>query len=275
MILSVTTIETLDLPILEPYRTMKRPLEHRDQGIFLAEGDKVVRRMLESDARMISILCSPRWFIALKSQLEKKLDLIDVYIAEESILETIVGLRLHKCVMAIGKTPKPQAVTDVLAHVQNAPFLVAVDGIMNAENMGVIVRNCAGFCADALLVSDSSCDPYLRRSVRNSMGNIFELPICYEASLVGLLQSVRAAGLRIFAADAHHESIDLETARFDEPCCIVLGSEGTGISEEVTRVCDEAVRIPMRGGFDSFNVASASAVLMYEVQRRRRHRSRL
>lgn len=269
MILSVTAVQTLELPALEPYKSMKRPQEHQAQGIFLAEGDKVVRRMLSSGVRMLSILLSPAWFDALKAQLEQQRDLIDVYVAEEALLETIVGVRLHKCVMAIGKTPSPVSVDELLARAQGTPFLVAVDGIMNAENMGVIVRNSAGFSADGLLVSDSSCDPYLRRSVRNSMGNIFQLPICSDRSLPRLLEAVRAQGVRVFAADAHRESVALGAARFDLPCCIVLGSEGTGISREVLEVCDEAVRIPMRAGFDSFNVASASAVLMYEVQRRR------
>jgi tRNA G18 (ribose-2'-O)-methylase SpoU len=270
MILSVTHAESLDLPVLEPYRTLKRPQEHRAQGIFIAEGDKVVLRMLAGGTRMLSILCSPRWFLELKQRLEEKPELIDVYIAEETVMETIVGHRLHKCVMAIGAVPKPWPIGEILANTAgHAPFLAAVDGIMNAENMGVIVRNCAGFCADALLVSDSSCDPYLRRSVRNSMGNIFSLPICYEPSLPRLLEEVRGHGIRVFAADAHRESIDLASAAFEHPCCIVLGSEGTGISPEVLSVCDESVRIPMRDGFDSFNVASASAVLMYEVQRRR------
>ncbi|HLP16525.1 MAG TPA: RNA methyltransferase [Bacteroidota bacterium] len=274
MILSVTHIESLELPVLEPYRTLRRPIEHQQQGIFIAEGDKVVDRLLESNVRMMSILCSPHWFGALKERLEAKQDLIDAFIAEERLMETIVGHRLHKCVMAIGIIPKHGTLDEMLTRVTHAPFLVAVDGIMNAENMGVIIRNCAGFSADALLVSDSSCDPYLRRSVRNSMGNIFRLPICYEPSLATLLESARSRGIRVFAADAHAETVELSDARFEQPCCIVLGSEGTGISRGVLDVCDESVRIPMRDGFDSFNVASASAVLMYEVQRRRRMLSR-
>lgn len=269
MILSVTRVTTLDLPVLAPYRTLKRPLEHREQGIFIAEGDKVVIRLLESAVRMMSLLCSPPWFDALKAQLEAKQDLIDVYIAEESLMETIVGHRLHKCVMAVGIIPRAEPLDDLLARLDHAPFLVAVDGIMNAENMGVIARTCTGFGADALLVSDSSCDPYLRRSVRNSMGTIFQLPICSEPSLARMLETARRRGVTVFAADAHTESVDVAQAAFDHSCCLVLGSEGTGISEEVLSVCDEAVRIPMREGFDSFNVAIAGAILMYEVRRRR------
>ncbi len=282
MIASVHHVDTLSIPPLEPYRTLKRPLEHQQQGIFIAEGDKVVRRLLESGIRTLSVLLSPVWFEELKPRIEEKRDLIDVFVAEERLMESIVGHRLHKCVMALGKIPAAQPVGPLIdavhaacaaegvAHPGRSPFLIAVDGIMNAENMGVIIRNCAGFGADALLTSDSSCDPYLRRSVRNSMGNIFTLPIVYGPSLPEMLVAVRARGIRVFAADAHDETVHITEAAFTGPSCIVLGSEGHGISTGVLAECDESVRIPMRDGFDSFNVASASAVFMYEVQRQRR-----
>lgn len=269
MIASVHHVSTLSIPPLEPYRTLKRPLEHREQGIFIAEGDKVVRRLLDSGIRMLSVLISPLWFEQLRAQLDRKPDIIDVYVAEERLMETIVGHRLHQCVMGLGTVPTPLSVKTLPASSDQAPFFVAVDGIMSAENMGVIIRNCAGFGADALLTSDSSCDPYLRRSVRNSMGNIFRLPMVYGPSLSTMLAVLKENGIRIYAADAHKDASDITRTRFTVPCCIVLGSEGAGISEEVKGVCDESVCIPMRVGFDSFNVASASAVCMYEIQRQR------
>jgi tRNA G18 (ribose-2'-O)-methylase SpoU len=269
MIASVHQVETLGIPPLEPYRTLKRPHEHQQQGIFIAEGDKVVRRLLESDLRILSLLLSPHWHEQLLPLLEHHRDLIDVFVADEHLMETIVGHRLHKCVMGLGKIPKPQSLDTLLPALRHPPFLIAVDGIMNAENMGVIIRNCAGFGADALLTSSSSCDPYLRRSVRNSMGNIFRLPIVAAPSLSSILATAKDHGIRIVAADAHEETVEIAAASFRDPCCIVLGSEGSGISDEVRARCDESVRIPMRDGFDSFNVACASAVLLYEVQRQR------
>jgi tRNA G18 (ribose-2'-O)-methylase SpoU len=270
MIASLQHVDSLGIPPLEPYRTLKRPQEHQQQGIFIAEGDKVVRRLLESEIRVLSVLVSPQWYDLLRPMLDLKRDLIDVFVAEEHVMESIVGHRLHKCVMGLGKIPAQHSIDTLLKTVRVPPFLIAVDGIMNAENLGVIIRNCAGFGGDALLVSDSSCDPYLRRSVRNSMGNIFTLPIVYGPSLSAMLGEVRARGIRVFAADAHEQACEIASASFCGPCCIVFGSEGSGISDEVLRQCDESVRIPMRDGFDSFNVASASAVFLYEVQRQRR-----
>ncbi len=269
MIASVRHAASLGIPPLEPYRTLKRPLEHQQQGIFIAEGDKVVRRMLVSDVRILSVLLSPEWYAQLQPLLERNQDLIDVFIAEEALMQSIVGHNLHKCVMGLGKIPKRQSVETLPLAVDHSPLLLAVDGIMNAENMGVIIRNCAGFGVDALLTSDSSCDPYLRRSVRNSMGNIFSLPIVSSPSLSPMLAAVKQKGIRLVAADAHDETIDITGASFTGPCCIVLGSEGSGISDEVLALCDESVRIPMRDGFNSFNVACASAVFLYEVQRQR------
>jgi 23S rRNA (guanosine2251-2'-O)-methyltransferase len=102
------------------------------------------------------------------------------------------------------------------------------------------------------------------------MGNIFRLPIVHHQSLAAMLATVNGMGIRTIAADAHGTTLEISQASFTGPVCIVLGSEGSGISGEVLAHCAESVRIPMREGFDSFNVACASAVFLYEVERQRR-----
>ncbi|MDD8018690.1 MAG: RNA methyltransferase, partial [Bacteroidota bacterium] len=144
---------------------------------------------------------------------------------------------------------------------------VLVDGITNAENMGVIARNCVCFEVDALIVLSSSCDPYLRRSVRNSMGNIFQLPIVYVSDFKTEIGRMKNAGIKLYAAHPRGDSNDLPDVKFPHKTCIVLGAEGTGISNEVLHLCDEFVSIPMRKGIDSLNVASASAVMLYEARK--------
>ncbi len=283
MINSINHITSLDLPELEPYKTLRRPIEHLQKGIFVAEGEKVIVRLLESVLTTYSILISQDWFDRYRSLIEQNSNSIEVFIGEKKLLETIVGHALHQSIMALAKVPRALSV-DVLILKSSNPssvlpvrfggnarrVFVLVDGITNAENMGVIVRNCVCFDVDALLVLPTSCDPYLRRSVRNSIGNIFQLPIVYlhgstDDRHLGEIKKLKQFGIKFYAAHPHQKSIDIRNATFAQQSCIVLGAEGQGISKEVLALCDEFVTIPMKEGVDSLNVASACAVVLFQV----------
>jgi tRNA G18 (ribose-2'-O)-methylase SpoU len=181
-----------------------------------------------------------------------------------------VGFNLHQGIMAVAHIPKPSSLSETLQRSHPPRLLVAVDGLTNAENLGVLVRNCAAFDVDALLVGETSSSPYLRRAVRNSMGTVFRLPVVQLSDLVGAIDELRSVhGIRVIAAHPHADQKALHQASFYRDCCIVFGSEGEGVSGNVLAACDEAVAIPMKDGVDSLNVASASAVFLYEIQRQR------
>ena len=136
--------------------------------------------------------------------------------------------------------------------------------------MGVIVRNCVSLGVQGILVGESSCDPYLRRSVRNSMGNVFSIPIVYLTNIVNELGALRTSlGMSIIGAHPREGSRDIRGVDFSGNCCLVFGSEGEGISEAVLRTCDTVAMIPMMNDVDSINVGSASAVFLYEAHRQR------
>jgi tRNA G18 (ribose-2'-O)-methylase SpoU len=270
MALTIIDVASIEHPHLEPYRTLKRPLEHQKEGIFVAEGEKVVRRLLSSSLRILSILLTPEWFALYRSLLEARSETISVHIAKKELMETIVGFELHNGIMAVAKVPERTTLESIIRNMKRPLFFVAADGIMNSENLGVIVRNCASFGVSALLIGETSCDPYLRRAVRNSMGNIFSLPVVYLSDIAEELRHVRSEyGVTIIAAHPRESSRSIASIDFTGNCCIVLGSEGHGISERVLAACDTEATIPMTMGVDSLNVASASAVIMYEVQRQR------
>ncbi len=281
MILSIDHIETLDTPEIEPYKSLRRPIEHLELGIFVAEGEKVVTRLLESTLTIESILLSQDWFDIYKPLIEKNPNSIKVFIGMKKLLETIVGHSLHQSMMALAKVPAPLTVEELLLKIETnvQKLFVLVDGIANAENMGVIVRNCVCFGVDALIVMHTSCDPYLRRSVRNSMGNIFQLPIVYLNTIsdhkdlqnndyTTHIIKLKDRGIKLFAAHPHPKSVNINEIKFSLQCCIVLGAEGQGISQEILDLCDEFVTIPMREGVNSLNVASASAVMLWEFQKK-------
>ncbi|MBI4418970.1 MAG: RNA methyltransferase [Ignavibacteriales bacterium] len=266
--LSIVEIISLDLPQLQPYRTLRRPEEHYRQGIFIAEGEKVVRRLLNSTLTVRSLLLTPHWLDLLRPTLESRVPL--VYVAPKNVVEDIVGYHLHQGIMALGVVPPPVSLRSLLPTLPRSLLLAAVDGLTNAENIGILVRNCAAFGVQALLVGETSASPYLRRAVRNSMGAVFRLPVVPEERLDKVLRTLRKEfGVTVVAAHPGAAQRLDQSIHFQEDCCIVFGSEGEGISKKVLEACDTAVSLPMSNAVDSLNVASASAVFLYEILRQR------
>jgi tRNA G18 (ribose-2'-O)-methylase SpoU len=269
--MTIRPVATLEDPFLQPYRTLRRPIEHQREGIFVAEGEKVVRRLLGSTLDVVSLLLTPEWLEVYRPALENRAEHVQVFVAPKPIVESIVGFHLHQGIMAVARIPKPHSLAEALERCHRPRLLVAVEGLTNAENLGVLVRNCAAFAVDAVLVGETSSSPYLRRAVRNSMGTVFHLPIVQLSDLVGAIREMRSThGIHVIAAHPHTDQKTLHQASFGSDCCIVFGSEGEGVSADVLAACDESVAIPMKDGVDSLNVASASAVFLYETQRQRK-----
>ncbi len=262
-------IKSFDLPELQPYRTMRRQHEHREQGIFVAEGEKVVRRLLESKFSVVSVLLPEKWLGELGPLLQARPEEIQVFVAEKALLETLTGFSMYQGLLAVGKVPALPTLAEIIAHSPRPRLLAAADGLSSAENLGALVRNCAAFSAQALIVGETCSSPFLRRAVRSSMGTIFQLPIVETASLVPALRDLRERGIRCIAAHPHVEGQTLSQVDFVGDCCIVFGSEGCGISPAVLAACEEAAAIPMPETVDSLNVGSAAAVFLYEANRQR------
>jgi tRNA G18 (ribose-2'-O)-methylase SpoU len=289
----IEKISSFDSPELQPYATMKRSLEHERQGIFVAEGVKVVRRLLESRFAVASVVLPEKWVEEFRPLIEARPEPITVYLADKELLETLVGFSMFQGVLAVGKIPPPLSLEDILQNSPRPRLIAAVDALTNAENLGALVRNCVAFGVQALLVGETSSSPFLRRAVRNSMGTIFQLPVIelgragsplpaantYDGAhrvtrptcqtLAQTIRDLRARGVRCIAAHPHTDKKILSHADFSGDCCIVFGSEGYGISASVLEACDEAVAIPMPPTVDSLNVGAAAAVFLYEVARQR------
>jgi tRNA G18 (ribose-2'-O)-methylase SpoU len=265
----VEPIESFDLPELQPYATLRRSLEHEHQGIFVAEGVKVVQRLLESHFTVVSVVLPEKWLPEFRPLLEARPESIPVYLADKRLLETLTGFSMFQGVLAVGRIPTPASLDDILARSRPPQLFVAVEGLANAENLGALVRNCVAFSVQALLVGETSSSPFLRRAIRNSMGTIFQLPVVETPRLLSTLVQLRARGIRCIAAHPRGERGTLARANFTSDCCILFGSEGHGISAELLNVSDEAVAIPMPPAVDSLNVGAAAAVFLYEASRQR------
>ncbi len=263
-------ISSLDIPQLQPYRTLRRVHEHLQKRIFVAEAEKVVRRFLQSDWNVVSLLLTKEWFEMLIPTVEEsRLAGVDIFVGEKKLLESIVGFTLHQGIMAVGNVPADRSLKEIMDILPSPHFLVALDGLVHAENVGVVVRNCAGFGVDGIISGKNSASPYLRRAIRNSMGGIFKLPVVHANELAGSLTSLKDQySTRIIIADAHAERT-MEEMDLTGNICIVFGNEDEGVTHEVNAVATDRVRIPMSKSTDSLNVASASAVVLYEARNQR------
>jgi tRNA G18 (ribose-2'-O)-methylase SpoU len=273
----IEKISSFEAPELQPYATMRRPAEHEVQGIFVAEGEKVVRRLLESHFTVVSVVFWEKWLDSFRPLLDARPEQITVYLAEKKWLETLTGFSMFQGVLAVGKIPARTSFEEVLKDRGTPRLFAAVDGLTSSENLGALVRNCRAFGVHALFVGETSTSPFLRRAVRNSMGTIFQLPVVElgkrisnscNMTLAQTLRELRERGVRCIAAHPGGKK-NLPDADFSGDCCLVFGSEGEGISKAVLESCDEAVAIPMPEKVDSLNVGAAAAVFLYEAKRQR------
>ena len=187
-------IDTLDLPELQPYRTMRRQHEHREQGIFVAEGEKVVRRLLESKFTVVSVLLPEKWQLELDPLIQARPEEVQVFVAEKALLETLTGFSMYQGLLAVGKVPPLPTLEEVIVRSPQPRLLAAADGLTSAENLGALVRNCAAFGTQALIVGETCTSPFLRRAVRSSMGAVFEMPVVETTSVSQALATCARTG---------------------------------------------------------------------------------
>jgi len=265
----VTRLARLDQVELLPYGTLRRQEDHRRQGVFVAEGQLVVERLLASPLEVVSLLATPRWLEQIQTALDQRRESLRIFLAEAELLAEIVGYHAHQGLMALARVPPQPRLPELLENRTQPALLLALEGVANPENIGVIVRSAASFGVSALIVGETAADPWLRRAVRNSMGAIFHLPVIRVSDLAATLSDLQLSyGIQAFAA-CPREGAPLWRADLTRECCFVLGHEGCGLRPQVTSACGGLITIPMSPGPDSLNVAGAAAVLLYEANRQR------
>jgi len=260
-----------DDPRLSAYNSLKGKELEKD-GIFIAEGEKVVRSMIRGGCQIASSLTARGAITKYRSLLAILAKRgAPVYVASDELIEEIIGFRFHKGIMAIGYCPKKITIANALKAHKDPLFLAALNAINDPQNVGLIARNAAAFGVHALIVDNATYDPYYRKAVRVSMGTIFRLPVCYEDDLgASLVRLKKKYDMRIIAATPGKGASDIAKVKLSGNICFVFGNEDKGISRRILNIADAKVRIPISKTVDSLNVAGASAICLYEASRRRR-----
>ena len=268
-VLHIQPVQSLEAPELELYRTMRRTEEHEQAGVLVAANAKVIRRLLASRFTVVSALLTPAWLEQFEPLLRKRPEQISIYVAEQKVLETITGYKMHQGALAVARIPPRPDFENLLENSPRPLLLAAVEGIASAENLGAVVRSCAAFGAHFLIVGETCGSPFQRRAVAGSMGAIFEQPVVRVNNLVKTLATLHARGVRCLAAHPRPGAKKLSAVDLRGDCCLLFGAEGPGLTGNALAACDDMVEIPMPSHMNSLNVAAATAVFLYEAARQR------
>lgn len=233
------------------------------EGLFIAEGQKVVRRALRAGYGMRSMLLTEKWMDALR-------DVIDevpapVYVVSDELAERVTGYHVHRGALAAMQRKSLPDAADVLS---GARRVVIMEAVNDHTNIGAIFRSAAALGMDAVLLSPDCADPLYRRSVKVSMGAVFSVPYArLTAWPRDLYGTVREAGFRLLALTPGAEATPLpDLAPQELPrLALLLGAEGPGLTPRALAAADTLVRIPMSHDIDSLNVGAAAAVAFYAV----------
>jgi tRNA G18 (ribose-2'-O)-methylase SpoU len=265
----IQPVQSIELPELALYRTLRRVEEHERAGVLVAANHKVIRRLLASRYQVVSALLTPAWLEKFAAPLRARPEPIAVYLADDALLAQITGYVLHQGALAVAKIPPLPDLETLLRESARPLLLAAVEGIAHAENLGAIVRNCAAFGVHFLIVGETCGSPFQRRAVAGSMGTIFEQPAVRVDNLVATLKHLRARGVRCLAAHPRADAQKLAGADLRGDCCLIFGAEGPGLTDAALAVCDGVVEIPMPSHMNSLNVAVATGIFLYEATRQR------
>ncbi len=232
------------------------------EGLFIAEGEKVIRRAREAGYAMRSMLLSAKWVDVMRDVIDRSE--APVYVVEPALAEKVTGYHVHRGALAsMRRTPLPGA-SEVL---RTARRVVVMESVNDHTNIGAIFRSAAALGMDAVLLSPDCADPLYRRSVKVSMGAVFSVPYARVETWPRGLETVREAGFRLLALTPGEDArvLDEVGAHRMERVALMLGAEGSGLSARALAAADERVRIPMAHGVDSLNVGAAAAVAFYAV----------
>ena len=245
-----------------------RRLLETERGIFIAEGDKVIRRAAEAGCVPRSFLLAPRWLDSLAGVLEQWPD-VPVYVVPAELVEQVTGFHVHRGALASFHRPTPHSLQAILEGRPGTPRRIAIlDELTDHANVGAAFRAAAGLGVDAVLITPRCADPLYRRSIKVSMGAVFQLPWARLAAWPTDLSELKRHGYVTAALALADGSLTLDelAAAEHSRLALVLGPEGHGLHRRVLEAADVVVTIPMTGGIDSLNVASAAAVAFYATR---------
>lgn len=234
---------------------------------FMGEGYVPIERMLDSGHRMRSVLLHPKRLKRfIPTMAHPELAGVPVYVAEQDVIAEIVGFNMYRSVLASGfRAPMP-TVADLA---RSRRRLVVLEALNDDQNVGAIARTARAFGIDGIVISPNCNDPYQRRTVRVSMGEILHMPVARASAddWPGAIDTLHANGFETWAMTPDVDAVDLWDMAVADKVAIVLGAEGHGLETATKDAATHRVRIPISSVVDSLNVGHAAAVTFAAVGR--------
>jgi tRNA G18 (ribose-2'-O)-methylase SpoU len=243
---------------ISDYKRLKgTPTAHSLKNIFIAESENIVLKLLNTKFQLISLFAIPS-FYKKHYELISSPDLnnVELFTAEKSLMKSIVGFNHHSGIMAIAKKPP-------MTEIKNLkPPIVILNGIINSENVGSIIRNCVAFGIRSIIFDSNTSDPYLRRSVRVSMGAVFLLDYFRTSDLKSDILFLQKKEIIVLASELNENSKIIFDTKLDKNTALIFGNETKGIDKNILKLCNQILHIPIKNDIESLNVASSSAIIL-------------
>lgn len=253
---------------------LRKSLE-AENGLYIAEGDKVITRAVAAGHEPRSVLLAERWLDSLVPIIHSvdPTDEVPIFVASEELIEAVTGFHVHRGALASMNRPALPTLESLIGHDSGARRIVVLENLVNHTNVGAVFRSMAALGFDAVLLTESASDPLYRRSVRVSMGTVFQVPWTRISPWPRGLQELKDRGWITVSLALTADSIALdeftalpEVRDPQSKVALILGTEGDGLSKATISHADYSVIIPMAGGVDSLNVAAAGAVAAWELR---------
>ncbi len=271
---NVIEINSFEAPELDVYaRLTEAQLLNRQEpknAMFIAESPVVIERALDAGCVPVSMLLERKHIENQAKHVIERCGEIPVYTSSLDVLEQLTGYKLTRGVLCAMLRPEQPNVESICAVSRR---IAVLENVMNPTNVGAIFRSAAALGMDAVLLTPACSDPLYRRSVRVSMGTVFQVPWAYIGENIGDwpergLERLRRMGFRTAAMALRDDAVNIDCPKLaaEEKLAVILGTEGDGLAEDTIASCDYTVRIPMYHDVDSLNVAAASAVAFWELR---------
>ncbi len=263
--MTTTTITNSDDPRIAPYCDLKDRQLAQALGLFVAEGEFLVKRLLNSDFKVHSVLMTEARYHAGAWGVPDK---VPVYLSSKAVISQIVGFQFHRGVLALGRRKPVVPLAQVLSDTTSVTRLMICPEINDVENLGSLMRTGAGLGYGHFLLGPSCCDPFARRAIRTSMGTVFKLNIIRSKDLQADLNQLKVShGFEWHASVICDEAVPLHRITPPQKVGLMIGSEAHGLDETYLQLADQRVTIPMALDTDSLNVSVAAGIFMHHYQR--------
>lgn len=272
----IVPITDLSVPQLSPYAQLThaqlRSRRHPEQGILIAESAKVISCALDAGCQPLSLLMEERHLRTISQAFLDQCGDIPVYTANREVLAQLTGYELTRGILCAMRRPSLPRAEELCSTSRR---LAVLENLSDSSNVGAIFRSAAALGMDGILVTPSCCDPFYRRSIRVSMGTVFEIPWTWIGEDSAQwpqpgLSLLKEQGFKTAALALSDCSVPIDDASLlrEEKLAVILGSEGNGLCSDTISQCDYVARIPMSRKVDSLNVAAAAAVVFWQLRPR-------